>query len=150
MARPGLPRTKIVATIGPACADARTLDAMVRAGLSVARINLAHGTDADHVRFVRLVRAAARRAGRPIAVMVDLAGPKIRIGDLEGGKLLLQSGRRLRLTTRKLLGTAQRISVTEPRLPREVRPGDPIFLSDGTLELKARRVEGDEIDCEVV
>jgi pyruvate kinase len=150
MARPRLPRTKIVATLGPACDKPDTLDRMVRAGLSVARINLAHGSHADHGRYVQAIRAAARRAGRPVALMVDLAGPKIRVGNLEGGKLTLEVGSRLRLTTESVMGTPRRISVTEPRLPHDVRPGDPIFLSDGTLELRARRVEGNDIECDVV
>jgi pyruvate kinase len=150
MARPVLPRTKIVATLGPACDDDATLDRMVRAGLSVARINLAHGTYDDHARFVRRVRQAARRANRAVAVLVDLAGPKIRIGDLQGGKLTLEPGRRLRLTTERVMGDRNRISVTEKSLPRDVRRGDPIFLADGTLELVARSVRGHEIECEVV
>jgi len=150
MPSPGLPRTKIVATIGPACDGAPILDQMVAAGLSVARINLAHGTRDDHRRYVAAVRAAAQRAKRAVAIMVDLAGPKIRIGELQGGKVTLDPGQRLRLTTERVMGDRSRISVTEASLPRDVRAGDPIFLADGTLELLVRGVRGTEIECEVI
>lgn len=143
-------RTKIVATLGPACDTAPILGRMVEAGLRVARINLAHGEPVDHARLVRLVRQVARRARRPVGVMADLAGPKIRVGDLREGKVALEAGRNIQLTTRPILGTTRLLSVSEPRLPRDVRRGDPIFLSDGSFELEVLGVDGETIDCRVV
>ncbi len=146
----GKARTKIVATIGPASEHPGTLERLVKAGVSVARINLAHGSAKDHSRMVEAVRTAARHVGQPIAIMVDLAGPKIRVGQLRDGRVTLEKGRRLRLTPREVAGTAQLLTITEPRLPRDVRPGEPVFLADGTLELKVLRVDGEEIECEIV
>lgn len=143
-------RTKIVATVGPACEKPETLLRLVRAGVSVARINLAHGTPADHARFAANVRWAARQVGRPIAVMADLAGPKIRVGQLHGGRLKLEPGQRVHLTTQRLLGTDQHIPVTEPRLAKDARRGDPIFLADGSLELRVLEVDNTDVTCEVV
>lgn len=150
MARPGAPRTKIVCTIGPACDAPDVLERMIHSGMTVARINLAHGTPDEQATYIATVRAVARRTGSPVAVMCDLAGPKIRIGDLAGGKVTLENGKHLHLTTEPMLGTASRISVTEPRLAHDVRKGDPIFLADGTLELRAVHMSGTEIECEVV
>src|SRR5690348_743674 len=95
-----LPRTKIVATIGPSSDVPETLERMIRAGMTVARLNFAHGGRADHERRVELVRRTAHRAGRDIAVLGDLAGPKLRIGELKGGRATLEPGRRVVLTAR--------------------------------------------------
>lgn len=148
--RAGPPRTKIVATLGPASADPGIVARMIQAGMTVARLNLAHGNPVDQARLVRAARVAARRVGRPIAVLADVAGPKIRVGALAGGRVSLAAGRRVALTTAPAAGTAERIPITEPRLALDARPGDPIFLADGTLELRARRIHGTDIECDVV
>lgn len=146
----GLPRTKIVATLGPASMSVDVVRRMVEAGMSVARINLAHGSHKDHAQFVRVVRRVAKEVGRPIAVMADLAGPKIRVGSLKDGRVELARGDVVVLTTESVEGTKDRISVSEPHLPHDVKKGQPIFLADGTLELLTQRISGNDIECRVV
>lgn len=143
-------RTKIVATVGPSCEDPASLTRMAAAGMSVARINLAHGTYADHGRFIKSVRQASRAVGRPIAVLADLAGPKIRVGLLRDNRVYLKAGNRIRLTPRAIQGTSEIIQVTAPRLAKDTRKGEPIFLSDGSMELRVVKVDGGEVECEIV
>lgn len=150
MVAPRWLRTKIVATLGPACDGPAVLESMVRAGMSVARINFAHGSMDEHVRRMHAVRRAAQRAGRSVAVMGDLAGPKLRIGDLRDGKVVLENGKMVALTSRAVEGTADEISVAESSLFRDVRVGDPVFLADGSLELHVEAVQPTEILCRVV
>src|SRR5687768_2393968 len=113
---PAKPRTKIVATIGPSCDKPETIERMLRAGMTVARLNFAHGGRADHQRRVDLVRGVSERIGVNVAVMGDIAGPKLRIGELEGGKVQLQNGKTVVLTAKRVVGTAESLSVTEPRV----------------------------------
>ncbi|HLE47788.1 MAG TPA: pyruvate kinase, partial [Candidatus Thermoplasmatota archaeon] len=145
-----LPRTKIVATLGPSCDDLATLERMVRAGLSVARLNMAHGKHVDHARRIELARKAAQRAGRDIAIMGDIAGPKLRIGAIKAGKLTLQAGKTVVLTTRDVDGDADELSVSEPSVLRDIRVGEPVFLADGSLELRAVATRPTETVCRVV
>ena len=144
------PRTKIVATIGPSCDTPDVIERMLRAGMTVARLNFAHGGRADHQRRVDLVRGVSTRVGINVAVMGDIAGPKLRIGELEGGRVTLQTGKRVLLTSKNVLGTAERLSVTEPRVIADIRAGEPVFLADGSLELRAERVSGGEVECKVL
>ena len=144
-------RTKIVATLGPATGTPERIAQLVAAGLDVARLNFSHGNHDTHAQNVRLVREAAKQAGRPVAIMLDLQGPKIRTGKLEnGGPVLLEDGNEFAITTRELVGNAQLVSTTYQELPLDVRPGDRILLSDGLLELRATKVEGDTIHTLVV
>lgn len=139
----GTRRTKIVATLGPATADERILEALLRAGVDVVRLNFSHGTQDGHGRTIEMVRALAKRLDRPIAILQDLQGPKIRTGPLAGGRpVKLSDGAELTLTTRPVEGTSHLVSVTYPGLPRAVRPGDRILLADATMELRV--VEANE------
>ncbi|HEX9817176.1 MAG TPA: pyruvate kinase [Candidatus Thermoplasmatota archaeon] len=144
------PRTKIVATIGPSCDTPAIIERMLRAGMTVARLNFAHGGRTDHQRRVDLVRGVSERVGINVAVMGDIAGPKLRIGELEGGRVTLQTGQRVVLTSKNVLGTAERLSVTEPRVIKDIRPGEPVFLADGSLELKADHVSGGDVECRIL
>jgi pyruvate kinase len=127
-------RTKIVATLGPAT-DGLEPD-LVRAGLDVARLNFSHGTPADHARRCRAIRDAARAVGRSVAVMQDLQGPKIRVGALVGGgPVQLEAGQQVVISTQDIVGSAQRLGCTYPRLAQDVRPGDRILLDDGRIRL---------------
>jgi pyruvate kinase len=143
-------RTKIVATLGPASATSEVLDRMVLAGMTVARINFAHGDKAMWARNADLARRAARRAKRTLAVMGDLAGPKIRVGELRDDKVLLEKGRRIVLTSRALVGTAEAVQITEPTIFRDVKRGDPVFLADGSLELVVQEVRAHEMECRIL
>ena len=129
-------RVKIVATLGPATDAPGTLEALLRAGVDVVRLNFSHGTQPQHAERVRRVRAAAAELGRPIAILQDLQGPKIRTGTLVGGTAVeLRRGAELRITTRPVEGTAERVSTTYQALPSDCRPGDTVLLNDGRIRL---------------
>lgn len=142
-------RTKILATLGPASAHAPVLDAMVAAGLDGARLNFSHGTREWHGRAIAMVRAASARAGRPLAVLCDLQGPRLRVGDVKDGVMQVPTGSRLVLTTRKVQGAAGVVSTEYEDLPREVAPGSRILLDEGRISLTVEAVEGEEVICRV-
>jgi len=142
--------TKVVCTIGPACRDAKTMARMLSAGMNVIRLNMAHGTPEQHAIDARTAREAARRAGRTIAVITDLAGPKIRIGEIKGNVVQLHIGSRFTLTTRSIIGDASRASVTYRHLPRDIERGDRVLLADGSIELRVLSVSGQDVECRVV
>ncbi|MFN8471092.1 MAG: pyruvate kinase [Anaerolineae bacterium] len=144
-------KTKIVATLGPASSSSDVIDRMIAAGLDVARLNFSHGTHEDHAATVARLRAAAQRAGRPLALLQDLQGPKIRTGSLEGGgPVALAQGQKFAISTTPRLGTAEEVSTTYAALPRDVKPGDRILLSDGLIELRVLSSDGDSVQTEVV
>jgi pyruvate kinase len=146
-----LRHTKIIATIGPATSDDGAVEAMIAAGTDVVRLNFSHGTLESHRAAVRRVRAASSRAGRPVAVMQDLPGPKIRTGALVGGRpVLLESGRPLRIVTGEEPGDASVIATTFAGLAKGVKPGDRLLLADGAIELRVDRTDGREIETTVV
>lgn len=142
-------KTKIVCTIGPASDSQDVLEEMIRAGMDVARINFSHGEFSEHRNVIEKIRAAARSTGQRVAVMADLPGPKIRIGELATEPVELERGNTLTLTTQKVTGYAQRVSVSFPRLPAVVKPGDALFLNDGFVQLKVLNIEGSETVCRV-
>ncbi|MDH3559759.1 MAG: pyruvate kinase [Gammaproteobacteria bacterium] len=149
----GLPlqrKTKIVATIGPACGSLDRLAAMIRAGMNVARLNLSHGTLAEHKEQVKLLRQASEQVGTNIAIMVDTRGIEIRTGLLEGGKVELLPGTSFSLFTDEHDGNASGVAVTYRKLSEEVRAGTPILLDDGAIELVVTQVSGSAINCRVV
>jgi len=140
-------RTKIVATLGPASSDKRTLTRMIEAGLDVVRMNFSHGTEREHVERVELVRALARKAGRSIGVLVDLQGPKIRIGRFEHDRVTLSTGDKFVLDAECKLGDAGRIGLDYQNLPQDVSPGDTLLLDDGRIVLGVVEVNGPRIFC---
>ena len=149
---PDVRRTKIVATIGPACRDPETLARMVEAGLDVARLNFSHGTREEHAENVRRVREASSRVGRQVAVLQDLPGPKLRIGPLRDDLIDLRPGDRLTLVCGSdEPGDAHRISIGWSGLSGTVETGDVIYLADGRIRLRVVDVrDGDcEVDTEV-
>jgi pyruvate kinase len=147
---PNVRRTKIVATIGPACRDPETLVRMVEAGLDVARLNFSHGTREEHAENVRLVREASRHAGRPVAILQDLPGPKLRIGPLREDLIDLRPGDKLTLVCGSdEPGDAQRISIGWPGLSRTVETGDVIYLADGRIRLRVGDVRDGEVDTNI-
>jgi pyruvate kinase len=143
-------RTKIVATIGPATSQVEVLEDLLRAGMDVARMNFSHGAHLDHAANYRAIRAASERVGKPVAVLADLQGPKIRVGELEGGQLALLAGETVTITTRDLTGTAGIIPTVYEGLPSDVCPGSRILLDDGALELEVLASAGTEVECRVV
>jgi pyruvate kinase len=143
-------KTKIVCTIGPASATPEVMEKMVRAGMNIARLNFSHGSFDSHREVVRNLRAAARAAGRRLAIMGDLSGPKMRIGMLAEEPLELKAGDPFTLTTDDIVGGAGKASVTFERLPQAVREGDTLFLNDGIIQLLVLSVKGSEVACRVM
>jgi pyruvate kinase len=142
-------RTKIVATLGPASSDAKTLTRMIEAGLDVVRMNFSHGTADEHAKRVELVRALARKAGRAIGVLVDLQGPKIRIGRFRDGKVTLTAGTKFVLDAECELGDQHTVGLDYKKLPNDVRTGDTLLLDDGRIVLGVSSVKGSRILCVV-
>ncbi len=139
-------QTKIIATIGPASDSDAVLDALMAAGIDIARLNFSHGTHETHAATYARIRSAAKRASRDVAILQDLGGPKIRTGALEGGRpLTLTRGETLRIATGDFPGTAGRVATTFAGLARGVHPGDHLLLSDGTIELRVESTDGLEI-----
>jgi pyruvate kinase len=143
-------QTKIVCTIGPATSAEADLQALIEAGMNVARLNFAHGDHAQHGVILARIRALAERLDVPIAVLQDLAGPKVRIGIVTDGSITLQAGDRLVLTTIPVEGSASRVSVSYANLPHEVEAGDGLLLADGTIQLRVESMTETDIHCRVV
>lgn len=143
-------KTKIVATVGPACDSLDVLSAMLRAGMSVARLNLSHGTFAEHQQRVARIRQAAERVGAHVAIMIDTRGLEIRSGPLPGGPVTLVPGTSFTLYTDGRPGDASGVSVSYGQLAQEVQPGEPILLDDGAMELVVQSTGAREIRCQVV
>ena len=143
-------KTKIIATIGPASDSLEILEAMIRAGMNVARLNLSHGSFADHEERMERIRSVASRIGAQVAVMVDTRGIEIRTGKLEGSKAELTAGGPFILYTDGHTGDHTGVSVSNRSLPEEVQPGTPILLDDGAMELEVTSVEAECIHCKVI
>ena len=143
--------SKIVCTIGPASSSPRIIERLIQAGMDVARLNFSHGKHEDHARSIEALRAAAIEHEKPIAILADLQGPKIRTGPLAGGApVTLRAGQRFVITTARVPGDSNCVSTTFRPLPREVHRGNRILLSDGLIELRVQKVSGQEVICEVV
>ncbi len=144
------PKTKIVCTLGPSTASAETVEAMVRAGMSVARLNMSHGTEDEHARSIQHVRGASERLGVPVGIMVDAPGAKYRTGPLREGAVTLQAGDSLTLTTRDIVGSREAVTVTPPGIHRDAAVGRPVLLDDGRIELSVDGVNRLDVACTVV
>ena len=142
-------RTKIVCTIGPATESEKAIRRLIQSGMDVARLNFSHGDYAFHERMIRTIRRIAQRMDKPVALLQDLPGPKIRVGALEGNRVTLQTGRPFVLTTRKILGNHQTVSVSYRDFPRSVKKGDPILLGDGEIELEVVKSSADGATCKI-
>lgn len=144
-------RAKIIATIGPSSNHEAALRDLLRLGMDVARLNFSHGTHEDHARNIERIRRATRSEGRTVCILQDLQGPKIRTGRLKGHEpVLLETGAKVTITPRDVLGTSTLIATTFTGLAREVEPGARILLSDGLIELRVRGRRGQDVECDVV
>ena len=144
-------RTKIVATIGPATDTPERVREMIAAGVDVFRLNFSHGTHEDHARYIGMVRREAREIDRPVALLQDLQGPKIRTGPLvDNQPVQLVDGQQLVITTEPIEGNAQRISTNYPHLPQDVSPGDRILISDGLIDTRVVETTPTEVICVVI
>src|SRR5947208_3650809 len=143
-------RTKIVATIGPASRDVATLERMVTAGMDVARLNFSHGTRETHAETAQRVRTAAERAGRQVAILQDLPGPKLRIGELREGVIELKPGEHLTFRCGSSeMGDRDNLTLAWPGLPTAVAPGEVLYLTDGTVRLRVEAVRDGHVDTTV-
>jgi pyruvate kinase len=146
-----LPRhgTKIVCTIGPSSRSPSILRGMIRAGMNVARLNFSHGEPEEHAEDAKTIRSVARELGQTVAILADLPGPKIRIGQLEREPLLLRKGEAVTLTTRDMPGRGSLIPVAYPAMTKSLSRGSHIYMNDGSIMLKVLDVAGEEVQCKV-
>ncbi|HWC03193.1 MAG TPA: pyruvate kinase [Methylomirabilota bacterium] len=141
---------KIVCTIGPASIAEGIIEQMARAGMDVARLNFSHGTHAEHRLAIERIRSVEARIGRPIAILQDLQGPKIRLGTFAGESAVLRRGDPFVLTTETVLGTAERASISYGGFARDVKIGDRVLIDDGRLGLDVEEVGASDVKCRVV
>ena len=137
--------TKIVATLGPSSRDPETLESLIRAGVDVVRLNFSHGKTEDHIALATSVRQIAAKVGRPIGILADLQGPKIRVGKFENGKVTLEAGDHFILDANCKLGNQERVGLDYKDLPGDVNSGNVLLLDDGRIVLDVERVSGPEI-----
>src|ERR1700720_3404454 len=142
---------KIVCTLGPASDSADMIERLMRAGMDVARLNFSHGTHEEHARTIKRVREASARLAKPLAILADLQGPKIRTGALVDGKRIqLRAGQLFTISTREFPGTSAGVSTTYKRLPRDVSKGDRILLGDGLIELRVISPTSNSVVCKII
>ena len=142
-------KTKIVCTLGPASASEKTIEAMLRAGMNVARLNFSHGTHKSHLKYIETFRKVRDKMGLPAAVMLDTKGPEIRIGTFPDGKIELEDGKPFTLSALPCDGSAERVFVNYADLPSKLKAGNVLLLDDGKIALRVDEVEGAEIRCTV-
>ena len=145
-----LPRTKIVCTIGPSSNTDAVIEKLIQNGMSVARLNFSHGTHQEHADMIQKIHNASEALKRPVAILQDLCGPKIRVGELPGEGLRLTSGERLVLTTDACTMEDHCVSVSYGDLPSQVKTGDRILLADGLMELIVEKATANQIVCQVI
>ncbi len=143
-------KARIICTLGPASSSPEVLEAMLHAGMDVARLNFSHGTHDEHRARVELLRKLSKKLGKPVALLQDVQGPKIRLGRFEGGSTQVQDGQLVTVTTRKVLGARDVLPTPITSLTRDVKKGDPILLDDGRVRLEVLSVRGKDIRCRVI
>ena len=143
-------KTKIICTMGPACNNEEILEAMIRKGMNVARLNFSHGSHEEHAKRIEMIRRVRDRLGVPLAIMLDTRGPEIRLRTFQGGSARLEDGAAFTLTTEDVVGDATRASITYEKLPRELQGGESILIDDGKLELRVTGCTEHEVLCTVV
>lgn len=142
--------TKIVCTIGPASDSQETLEKMMRAGMNVTRLNTSHGTKDEHETRIKTITTAAKKTGTNVGILLDLAGPKIRLGELETPTVQLINGKTIILTTDKVIGTDKKITVNYAKLPQELKKGSIVMLDDGKKKLQVTNISGNDITCKII
>ena len=142
-------KTKIICTIGPACRDEETLTAMVRAGMNVARLNFSHGTHAEHLETINMLKSVREKLNVPLAIMLDTKGPEYRIRSFENGSVFLNDGDEFTFTTDQIVGNEHCVSVSYSGLADELSVGDTILLNNALLNFEVVSIEGHDIICRV-
>src|SRR6266851_5286138 len=138
--KPEMRKAKIICTLGPASESANV----------IARLNFSHGTQLEHQRRLELVRSVAKKLDRPVAILQDIQGPKIRVGRFVEGQITLKGGQQPTITTRKVVGSGTTIPTPNKSLPRDVKPGELILVDDGRVRLEVLRVRGPDVLCRVL
>ena len=143
-------KTKIIATIGPSSNDERTIERMIEAGMSIARLNFSHGTIKEHKKMIKVIRKVSERLDRRVAILGDLPGLKIRIGNIKGNSVILKKGQKIVLTTKELEGDGEVIPVEFKGFPKLVSKGDIFYLCDGFIVVKVDEVGEEDVECTVL
>ncbi len=143
-------KTKIVCTIGPATESAEVLENLINAGMNVMRLNFSHGDFAEHQNRITNLKKASEKTGKLVAILQDLGGPKIRIGEFEKGVITLKAGQTFTLTTDNVVGNEEKVFINYPLLPKEVKKGGFIMLHDGQKKLEVIDIKGNDIICKVI
>ena len=143
-------KTKIVCTIGPASRTDSVIKNLIKSGMNVGRLNFSHGNPEEHREDIRRIRSIASHLERVVTILIDLPGPKIRIGKLQNEPLVLKKDDTVTLTPNNILGTVSRIPINYTQLSQSVSKGSLIYLNDGFLQLKVREISGDEVRCKVM
>lgn len=143
-------KTKIIATIGPATENEKTMMQMALAGMNVVRLNFSHGDHKEHFKRAYLTRLISKKLNKPIAILQDLCGPKIRIGDFCDNSIVLKNGKKFILTTVKCIGNEEKVFINYKNITKEIKSNDRIFLNDGKNELRVEKISGNEIICKVI
>ncbi len=143
-------KTKLVCTIGPASDSPQILEKMIVAGMNVARLNFSHGDYASHKETIKKIKSASEAVERPVAVMADLPGPKMRVGEFAEEPVELQPEDKFTLTTEDIVGDRTRVAVSFSGLPRAVKSGDRLFLNDGYIQIEVEQVDGNDVHCRVL
>jgi pyruvate kinase len=143
-------RTKIIATLGPASNSRSTIRSLIRSGANVLRVNLSHGTHDEHLQRIKIIRSISKEFNVPVGILLDLQGPKIRIGNIQDGATSIRVGQKLTITVHELIGDNQKISTSYQNLPRDVKKGDVILIDDGNIELKVLEQSDEEVVTQVL
>ena len=142
-------RTKIICTLGPAVDDEELIRTLIRTGMDAARFNFSHGSHAEHLERVNMLKSVRDSMGRPVATILDTKGPEIRIKSFETKSITLESGDTFTLTTEEVVGNQGWVSVTYPKLHEELAPGQEILIDDGLVAIRVDRIEDTKIICTV-
>lgn len=145
-----LKKTKILCTIGPSSRSQEVLREMIKAGMDVARVNFSHGNSEEHIEVMGRLRRLSRALGRPVAIMQDLGGPKIRVGEVRPEPVFLKKGDTVTIVSKKIIGNSHSLSVNYPWLPQKVKPGASILINDGAIRLRAISSSKKEMRCRVL
>ena len=143
-------RAKIICTIGPACNSDEMLEALMKNGMNIARLNFSHGSHESHLENMERIRKISKRLNIPIAILMDLQGPKIRIGTFAEGPVRVKPGELFTITTDDIPGDQYKVSTTYKNLPNDVKPDDNILINDGLIQMKVQKTTDTEVFCEVV
>ena len=142
-------KARIVATIGPSSSSEEVIGKMILAGMDVARLNFSHGSHQQHENIIEAIRLAERRWDKPVSILGDLCGPKIRTGKMENDEIILMNGKKITISAEEVLGTTEKISTIAPAILKDLKQGEPILLDDGLLELRVLEEGENEVTCTI-